>query len=202
VNALRLQQHRNFLATLLLSQGVPMIYMGDECGHTQRGNNNAYCHDEEWNYLSWDLDEEGRSMLRFTKAMIAFRKANPALRQSDFLTGRDQVGSGYPDISWHGVLPWKPDWTKSSRSLAFLLCGRHSEAAGGPAQFLYVALNMFHKPLDFALPVLPRGMSWHRFADTGLTSPDDIADPGAEPPLTNQKQYPLCEWAGGILVGK
>jgi len=202
VRELRLRQCKNAMLLLLASQGVPMIYMGDECGHTQRGNNNAYCHDEDWNWMNWDLDADGEAILRFTKAMIAFRKANPALRQPEFLTGRDQVGSGYPDISWHGVLPWRPDWTASSRSLAFMLCGRHGEAAGGPPQFLYVAMNMFCKPLEFTLPVLPRGMSWHMFADTGLSAPDDITVPGGEKILTRQKQYSVREWSSIILVGK
>ncbi len=202
VSALRLRQCKNAMLLLLTSQGVPMIYMGDECGRSQHGNNNAYCHDEDWNWLHWDLDPEGREIFRFTKALIAFRKANPALRQPEFLTGRDQVGSGYPDISWHGILPWRPDWTLSSRSLAFMLCGRHGQAAGGPPHFLYTGLNMFYKPLTFTLPVLPRGMSWHRFADTSLPAPDDILDPNSITPMENQKQYALKERSGIILVGK
>ncbi|TSA34256.1 MAG: glycogen debranching enzyme GlgX [Verrucomicrobiaceae bacterium] len=202
VRELRLRQCKNAMLLLLTSQGVPMIYMGDERGRAQRGNNNAYCHDEDWNWMNWDLDAEGESMLRFTKGMIAFRKANPALRQPEFLTGRDQIGSGYPDISWHGVLPWRPDWTASSRSLAFMLCGRHGEAAGGPPHFLYVAMNMFCKPLEFTLPVLPKGMSWHVFSDTGLPAPDDITVPGGEKVLARQKQYSVREWTSIILVGK
>ncbi len=202
VNALRLRQCKNAMLLLFASQGVPMIYMGDECGRSQRGNNNAYCHDEDWNWLNWELDDDGRDMLRFTRTMIAFRKANPSLRQSEFLTGRDQVGSGYPDISWHGVLPWKPDWSAPSRSLAFMLCGRHGEAAGGPPHFLYVVFNMFYKPLSFTLPVLPRGMAWHKFADTALPAPDDICQPGEEQPLTLQKQYAVREWSAAILIGK
>jgi glycogen operon protein len=187
---------------LLTSQGVPMISMGDECGRSQRGNNNAYCHDEPWNWLNWDVDEEGAEMLRFTKSLIAFRKANPAFRQPEFLTSRDQVGSGYPDISWHGVLPWRPDWTPFSRSLAFMLCGRHAEAIGAPPHFFYVAFNMYYKPLSFGLPVLPRGMKWSKVVDTGLPSPDDMCDPGSEQPLPLQKQYVAQEWSGILLVGK
>ena len=202
VRDLRLRQSKNAMALLLLSQGVPMIYMGDECGRTQRGNNNAYCHDEDWNWLNWDLDDEGCEMLRFTKAVIALRKATPAFRQPEFLTSLDQVGSGYPDVSWHGVLPWRPDWTASSRSLAFMLCGRHGAAIGGPPHFFYVAFNMFFKPLTFTLPILPRGMSWLRFVDTGLPAPDDICTPGEEQPLPLQKQYVLREWSGLVLVGK
>ncbi|MFZ4776885.1 MAG: glycogen debranching protein GlgX [Terrimicrobiaceae bacterium] len=202
IRELRLRQCKNAMLLLLTSQGVPMIYMGDEYGRTQRGNNNAYCHDEDWNWMSWNLDNEGREMLRFTKAMIAFRKANPALRQSNFLTGRDQVGSGYPDISWHGVLPWRPDWTASSRSLAFMLCGRHGEAVGGAPHFIYVGFNMYYKPLTFTLPVLPRGMSWHRFADTGLSAPEDVFPDGGERVPMLAKQYPLREWSSVIFVGR
>jgi glycogen operon protein len=200
IRELRLRQCKNAMTLLFTSQGVPMISMGDECGRTQRGNNNAYCHDEDWNWFQWEIDDEGREMLRFTKAMIALRKANPAFRQPEFLSSRDQVGSGYPDISWHGVQPWKPDWSASSRSLAFMLCGRHSEALGGSPHFFYMAFNMFIKPLTFALPVLPRGMSWHRFADTGLAAPDDIVDQPVV--LPNQKQYILREWSSAVLVGK
>jgi glycogen operon protein len=202
VRALRVRQQKNAMVLLFCSQGVPMLYMGDECGRTQLGNNNAYCHDEEWNWLNWNPDADGMEVLRFTRQMIAFRKATPALRQREFLTARDQVGSGYPDISWHGVLPWRPDWSLSSRSLAFMLCGRHSEAAGGPADFIYVACNMYYKPLNFGLPVLPRGMTWRRFADTSLAHPDEIAEPGAEALLGDQRQYSLPEWSSAVLVGR
>lgn len=201
VLALRMRQQKNAMLLLFTSQGVPMLYMGDECGRTQLGNNNAYCHDEPWNWLDWNPDPSGGEIHRFTKQMIAFRKANPALRQCEFLTGRDQVGSGYPDISWHGVLPWRPDWSASSRSLAFMLCGRHGGSAGGPGHFIYVAFNMFFKPLTFGLPVLPRGMEWRRFADTSLPSPDDIADPTEALTVLPQKQYTLPEWSSLILVG-
>lgn len=200
--ALRTRQQKNAMLLLLASQGVPMLTMGDECARTQLGNNNAYCHDEDWNWLNWNPSPEGDEILRFTKFMIAFRKAHPALRQCEFLTGRDQVGSGYPDISWHGVLPWRPDWSPPSRSLAFMLCGRHGEAAGGPQDFLYVAFNMYYKPLNFGLPVLPKGMTWMRFADTSLASPNDIRKPGEETPIGPQKQYSLSEWSAAALVGR
>ncbi len=143
VNTLRLRQQKNAITLLFISQGVPMLYMGDECGRTQMGNNNAYCQDEEWNWFDWSLSQKYRDLLRFAKRMIAFRKANASLRQPEFLTGRDTVGSGYPDISWHGVQPWKPDWSLPSRSIAFMLCGRHGAAVGGPPHFIYCAFNMY-----------------------------------------------------------
>jgi len=202
VCALRLKLSKNAMALLLTSQGVPMIYMGDECGRTQRGNNNAYCHDADWNWLDWEPDAHGKEIFRFTKNMIAFRKAHPALRQPEFYEERDQIGSGYPDISWHGVLPWHPDWSGSSRTLAFMICGRHHEFLGGGPNFIYVVFNMYHEPLNFGLPVLPRNLRWHRFADTSLAAPEDICDPGEEVLLKIQKSYTVKEWSTVVLVGR
>ncbi len=202
VDALRLKLQKSAIVLLFVSQGVPMLWMGDECGRTQGGNNNAYCQDEDWNWLDWSLTDKNQGFFRFVKTMIAFRKANPALRQSEFMTSRDAVGSGYPDISWHGILPWKPDWSLPSRTIAFMLCGRHGAAAGGPSHFIYCAFNMFHKPLDFTLPVLPKGMEWYRFADTSLPSPDDISDLETPVRLGVVKQLTVAERSTLILIGK
>jgi len=202
INALRLRMQKNALTFLFVSQGVPMLVMGDECGRTQRGNNNAYCHDEEWNWFDWSLTEKNRDLFRFTKRLIAFRKANPALRQSEFLTGRDTVGSGYPDISWHGVRPWRPDWTQQSHTIAFMLCGRHGRAAGGPSHFIYCVFNAYWKPLRFNLPVLPRGMQWWRVVDTAEEAPRDIAEEGKEYPLDMPRHLDVTERSAVVLLGK
>ncbi|MGH8048725.1 MAG: glycogen debranching protein [Chthoniobacterales bacterium] len=202
VNALRLRMQKNALTLLFLSQGVPMVTMGDECGRTQRGNNNAYCHDEPWNWLDWSQTEKDAGILRFHRGIAAFRVSQPALRRSEFLTGTDCVGSGYPDISWHGVKPWKPDWTPTSCSIAFLLCGRHGKATGGTPNFIYAAFNMFHEPLIFDLPVLPKGMAWFRAIDTALPEPDDIVTPGEEPRLPVQTALHVTERSVAVLIGK
>jgi isoamylase len=202
VNALRLRQQKNAFVMLFVSQGVPMFPMGDEYGRTQRGNNNAYCHDEPWNWFDWDRAGEHGELFRFVRLLIAFRKANAALRQPEFLTGRDRIGSGYPDISWHGVEAWKPDWSPPSRTLAFLLCGRHAAATGAPPHFIYCAFNMFDQPLDFALPVLPRGMAWHLAIDTARESPADIVPPGEESPAADRKSVRLAEHNCTVLLGK
>lgn len=202
INTLRLRQQKNAIALLFVSQGVPMLSMGDECSRTQNGNNNAYCQDEDWNWLDWSLREKNAGFYRFVKNMIAFRRANPALRQPEFLTSRDCISSGYPDISWHGVLPWKPDWSLPSRTIAFMLCGKHGVAAGGPGHFIYCAFNMYHTPLDFTLPVLPKGLQWYRFADTALDSPADIVEPGGEIPLGGIKKLALPERSTLILLGR
>ena len=179
-----------------------MIYMGDECGRTQRGNNNAYCHDAVWNWFDWDLCERENELFTFTRKMIAFRKAHPILRNQNWLTGRDQVCSGYPDISWHGVQPWRPDWSVHSKSLAFLLCGRHAKRMGANGDFIYAAFNSWHEDLEFNLPVLPRGMRWYLFADSALNAPADIVEPGSEDLLPNQKKRRAHARSCFILVGK
>ncbi len=176
INALRLRLQKNALALLLLSQGIPMIYMGDECGRTQRGNNNAYCQDEPWNWFDWSLTENN-GLLDFMKKLTELRSANPALRQPTFLTGGDRVGSGYADISWHGNKPWLPNFSASSRTLAFLLCGRHAaQLPDSPPHFLYVAMNMFWDSLEFELPVLPKGLAYHSHLDTATNEPSEPAD--------------------------
>ena len=199
---LRARQQKNALTLLMVSQGVPMFFMGDECGRTQYGNNNAYCHDEEWNWFDWSLPSRQSGLWRFTKLLIEFRRNNPSLRQPEFMKGRDIVGSGYPDISWHGVMPWKPDWSFASRSLAFMLCGRHGAAAGRPPHFIYCVFNMYYEPLEFTLPTLPKGMSWFRVINTALKSPDDIVERGAEVPLGTKKSIIVKDRASVVLVGK
>ncbi len=199
---LRLRLQKNALALLFLSQGVPMVTMGDECGRTQRGNNNAYCHDEPWNWLDWKLTEENTGILRFHRAIAAFRASQPALRREEFLTGIDTVGSGYPDIGWHGVKAWKPDWSEGSCSIAFMLCGRHTRAAGGPSHFLYAVFNMYHEPLDFELPVLPKGRAWYRAIDTALAEPEDILAPGQELLVADQEELRVAERSVVVLIGR
>src|SRR5207302_10241951 len=129
VIALRRRQMKNAVSLLLVSQGVPMVLMGDEMGRTQRGNNNAYCHDSELTWLDWDLVEHNAELLRFFKQSIAFRRRHPVLRSRSHFQHRDYMGSGYPDISWHGVKAWQPDFSGMSRMFAFHLCGQH--ARGG-----------------------------------------------------------------------
>jgi glycogen operon protein len=103
INALRRRQIKNAVALLMMSQGVPMILMGDEIGRTQNGNNNTYCHDNQLNWLDWKLLDTNQDLFRFFKHCIAFRKAHPVLRNPNHFENRDYVGSGYADITWHGT---------------------------------------------------------------------------------------------------
>jgi len=100
VLALRARQQRNFIATLLLSQGVPMLLAGDEIGRTQQGNNNAYCQDNDTSWVDWSLDDTKRSLLEFTRRLIALRAAHPVFRRRDFFQGRPLIGAEVRDVLW------------------------------------------------------------------------------------------------------
>ena len=201
VNELRLRCAKNAMTLLLVSQGVPMLGMGDEMGRTQRGNNNPYCHDTEWNWLDWRLVETNAGLLRYVRTLLAFRRAHASLQRADWFTGEDCVGSGYPDVSWHGVAPNQPDWSDHSHSLAFMICGQHDHALGGTGEFFYAAFNMFTEPLEFTLPRLPSGWKWRLLADTSRPSPEDIHEPGTEPRLDDQPKLSLMAKSCVLCLG-
>jgi isoamylase len=180
IRAVRERQKRNFLATLLCSQGVPMILGGDEIGRTQHGNNNAYCQDNEISWLDWDLDDAARDLLEFTRRVIHLRKGHPALRRRRFFQGIEVRGSDIPDITW--LTPdgqemsddeWSADWT---RALAFRLGG---EALGDvdphgrlitDHDFLFL-LNAAARPVTFRIPGDP-AREWRVTLDTARPSGD------------------------------
>jgi isoamylase len=202
INALRCRQIKNAVAVLMVSQGVPMILMGDEIGRTQRGNNNAYCHDNDLSWMDWTLLKSNADLFRFFKNCIAFRKAHAVLRNRTHLRNQDYVGSGYPDISWHGVRAWQPDWSGDSRILAFMLCGIHAHNGQSQDNYIYVAMNMHWEIHPFELPELPQRLQWHVFANTIVTPPRDIWEPGSEPLLSDQQQFLVGPRSVVILVGK
>jgi glycogen operon protein len=202
ITALRLRCAKNAMALLLVSQGVPMLLMGDEMGRSQRGNNNSYCHDTEWNWLDWELLAKNAGLHRFVKTLIQFRHQHTSLHRADWFTGEDCIGSGYSDISWHGVEPDQPDWGEHSHSLAFMICGQHNHALGGSGNFFYAAFNMHTEPLPFGLPVLPSRWRWHLMADTARESPDDIHPPATEPLLDDQQQIHLIPKSAVLLLGR
>jgi isoamylase len=202
INALRHRQMKNAAVMLLVSQGVPMFVMGDEVARTQLGNNNTYCQDNALNWLNWDLLEENGHLFRFWRQMVAFRHTHHALRNRWHLSNRDYVGSGYPDISWHGTRAWYPDWSGTSRTLAFMLCGKHARGGAQPDDYIYVAFNTHSDALPFELPGLPDGRKWHVFANTGMTSPEDIWTPGSEPLLGDQSSITVGDRSTVVLVGR
>ncbi len=202
INDLRKRQIKNALAILLVSQGVPMILMGDEVGRTQQGNNNTYCQDNDLNWLDWSLLDTNADLLRFARNCIAFRHTHAVLRNRDHFRNYDYAGSGYADITWHGTQVWNADWSEGSRILAFMLCGRHAKGGTVHDNYVYVALNMHWDALPFELPMLPLGMHWHMFANTSMPTPEDSYEPGSEPVLGDQRQVLVGGRSVVILVGK
>lgn len=202
VNALRRQQIKNAIAMLMVSQGVPMLLMGDEMAHTQKGNNNAYCHDTDLNWLNWNLLETNAEQFRFFKNCLAFRKAHPVLRSNAHFRNHDYVGSGYADITWHSTRAWNSDWSGTNRSLAFMLCGKHAKGGTVVDNYIYVAMNMYWETLPFEIPDLSNGLRWHVFANSSAPFPEDIWEPGREPLLEDQQRFLVGSRSVVILVGK
>ena len=140
---LRKKQIKNALTMLFLSQGSPLIFMGDEFGNSQKGNNNPYCQDNEITWLNWNNLNANRDIFDFTKNLIAFRKAHGVLHQPAPLRMMDYKMCGYPDMSYHGELPWKPDTSAYSRQLGILYCGRYGASTKETEEeFLFITYNM------------------------------------------------------------
>ena len=201
VNALRSRQMKNAIALLMIAQGVPMLLMGDEMGRSKRGNNNTYCHDNELNWLNWDLLKANQDLFQFTKHCINFRLAHPVLRPEQHFQNRDYMGSGYADITWHGTQAWNADWSDRSRCLAFMLCGSHAKGGRLKDDFVYVAMNMHWQTQWFDLPGLPPAQQWYIAANTGAEEKGHFSL-GQEPPLEDQKGLLIRDRSVVILVGR
>lgn len=162
VIALRERQMKNIHLALMVSQGVPMLLMGDEYGHTKEGNNNTWCQDNRLNWFLWDKLQENNSFLRFYKGLIHFRKSNPLLRSPVFL--RDD------DIEWHGKIPCDPLWDVDDKFVSFCILDKVK------GNDLYIAFNASQDKVEVKLPK-PRGSkTWARVADTALASPEDYME--------------------------
>ena len=202
VNDLRLRQMKNFLAILLVSQGVPMLWMADETAQGKGGNNNSYCHDGPLTWFDWRRVGADDSLFRFTRGLIRFRRAHRALRRRAWFTHRDEAGLGYPDISFHGARLWQPDWSHESRQLAFLLSGACADVSTPPDDMIYVIINSRWEMAFFQLPPLKRGKMWHVAFNTALHNPDDCHPLDAEPALPRQDNILVGPRSVVILVGR
>ena len=166
VEALRNRQVKNFLTVTLMSLGVPMILMGDEVRRTQRGNNNAYCHDDQSTWFDWSLLEKHADVHRFVSLLAARR----SLRDVEHERQRVSLNTFLREANkaWHGVKLNEPDWGDCSHSIAL---GAELRREG---LLFYLILNAYWEPLEFELPDLGDGCSWRRWIDTALDSPHDI----------------------------
>ncbi len=187
VNALRDRQQRNLLATLLLSQGVPMLCAGDELSRTQNGNNNAYCQDNALSWLDWNLTPQRRALLDFTAKLIRFRRNHPVLQRRNFFKGAHIWDSQFKDLAWYrpdGTEMVQDDWQMPFvRSLGFVLGGDAIPSADERGQrvvgaTLLILMNAHHEPIPFKLPEAGWGAHW-RF-ELYTASPEQ--NPGADCP--------------------
>ncbi|MBX6762190.1 MAG: glycogen debranching protein GlgX [Rubrobacteraceae bacterium] len=203
VLALRARQKRNFLATLLLSQGVPMILAGDEMGRTQRGNNNAYCQDNEISWLDWDLSEDDEDLLLFTRGLIRLRRSHPDFRRRHFFQGR--ASEGVTDVAWispDGKEMTQEEWNTSyARSLGMQIFG--SSRVGYPEarrpetddNFLLL-FNAHHEELPFVIPSDPPGARWQPLVDTFYPASRELSGvykPGDPYPLKARSMAVLIQ---------
>jgi len=193
VEALRLRQIKNFLTILLVSQGTPMLLMGDEVRRSQLGNNNAYCQDNELSWFDWSGLEKNSDILHFVKGLIHFIQAREIFQQEQILvTGN---GTQEPHIIWHGTRLGQPDWSYDSHSLAFALSHPKS------GEYLHVMLNAYWEPLTFDVPPLPSKNQWHRIVDTALPAPADCCSLQAAPPITGYR-YRLEARSSVVLMAR
>jgi glycogen operon protein len=186
---LRQRQVKNFMATLLLSHGVPMVLSGDEVLRTQRGNNNAYCQDNGTNWFDWRLVERNTEMLRFFKALVAFRLHQPNVRRDEFLTGRAEGPNKLPDVSWFGPEGEAIDWAATNRSLTCIF-GR-SGLKDPAARAVMMMIHAGQAPQKFVVPTSATTFRWRLFVDTEAEPPGDIYPEQDGPLLATQRPTTL-----------
>jgi glycogen operon protein len=167
VLALRARMQKNFLTTLLLSLGTPMLLGGDEFGRSQGGNNNGYCQDNEISWFDWSVLEDNRDLFRYCKSLIQFRKANPVFRRQTFFTGKPVVKGGKPDLEWFNAGAEHQSWDAGDASLACRIDGTANEGTT-----LYFMFNPADEALTFALPK----NEWRMVFNTAKPPPRDVQE--------------------------
>ena len=188
INAVRKRQIKNFLLTLCISRGVPMLLGGDEFRRTQRGNNNAYCQDNETSWYDWNTLEQHQEIYRFTRGMIAFRRAHRMLSTEQFYTDAE--------IHWFSPNGDLPHWTEpQEKQLACLITEDEHRA-------LYLMFNAVAEAVTFHLPTEPPGTRWHLAVDTSYEAPEDLFDAGEELLLDPSQAYHLHPRSSVILVAR
>jgi isoamylase len=189
---LRQRQAKNALCMLLLAQGVPMLLMGDECGRTQLGNNNAYCHDGSLTWFDWELLESNAELHRFSRLVIRLRRGGHLLCSSP------QSIAEAPAVTWHGTNSFQPDWSATSRVLAI----QRTLAGATGIQSVYAAMNMYWEDLNFTLPDPPTDKAWHLSVNTAASSPCDIAELGEELPINSGRDFSVGARSVAIFIAK
>jgi glycogen operon protein len=188
IEALRKRRIKNFLLTLLVSRGVPMLLAGDEFRRTQGGNNNAYCQDNETSWVDWANLEQHQEIHRFAHGMLAFRRAHPVLSQEHFYTD--------DEIRWFNPQLGSPNWADPKcKQFACLIDGNGEDS-------LYLLFNAGSEEASFGLPPLPMGYRWYLAADTSRSAPQDLPAAGEETFLDNSTTYLVASFSSVILLAR
>ena len=203
IQELRSRQLRNAMLLLFLSQGTPVLLAGDEFGNSQNGNNNAYCQDNEISWLNWNLNKWDQALLDFVKHVIAFRKAHPVFHMEQEPRVMDYLACGHPDISYHGVNAWQPEFENFRRQIGILYCGAYAKKPNGENDdFFFVIFNMHWEPHSFALPNLPKNLVWSLAFDTSDSAAGGYYEEGQERQILNQKNYMVPSRSVLVSQGK
>lgn len=175
IEKIRKRMIKNFIATLFISLGVPMILSGDEFRRTQKGNNNSYCQDNEISWINWNLLQENSDIFQFTKSMILFRKEHPMLRSIRFYTGEKGAKFATEDLQWKTPENTTPDWDDQELCLAALINGAYAEEIFLiPDSDFYMMFNPSNTDIVFSLPQSPSGRRWKLSINTAAQSGMDI----------------------------
>ena len=203
IQELRSRQLRNAMLLIFLSQGTPVLLAGDEFGNSQNGNNNAYCQDNEISWLNWNLNKWDQALLDFVKHVIAFRKAHPVFHMKQEPRVMDYLACGHPDISYHGVNAWQPEFENFRRQIGILYCGAYAKKPNGENDdFFFVIFNMHWEPHSFALPNLPKNLVWSLAFDTSDSAAGGYYEEGQERQILNQKNYMVPSRSVLVFQGK
>lgn len=200
---LRKKQIRNAMLLLFLSQGTPLLMAGDEFGKSKSGNNNTYCQDNDMSWLNWNQLKTNRDIYEFAKHMIAFRKAHPVFHMNQEPRIMDYLACGHPDVSYHGVKAWCPEFENFRRQLGIMYCGEYGKKPDGTADnYFFAAYNMHWEAHDFSLPNLPKTMRWYVAVNTDESQVNGFYEAGEEKAIEDQKQFLVPPRTIVLFIGK
>jgi glycogen operon protein len=203
LEALRTRLVKNFICSLMVSLGTPMILGGDEMGRTQKGNNNAYCQDSVISWYDWSLLKNNAELYRFVKGMIKFRQRHPGFMRPEFYTGIDGNYNAIPDICWFDENGDTPDWDDIGPCLSLRMDGTKADVlADKDDNDFFIMFNGSDKAVEFNVCEPLDGKKWLRTVDTSLPSPNDIMTPGNEAVLPDPTVYFVKERSMVILISR
>lgn len=201
IEKMRNRQMRNYILTLLISQGTPMLLGGDEFRRGQQGNNNAYCQDNDISWFDWGNCGLNSALVSFTRKAIELRKNHPVFRRTEFFKG--SMAGKQPDIQWYAADGSNPDWSKISRFLAFRLLGTFDSGAGKISDNdFFIAANTDRQDIMLRIPAIKDSRKWYRVADTSIEDETSLLSVENAETLLSQDRYVLPASSMLILVAK